>query len=306
MFYDTLTHLKNNKRKTGLEIALDTYLMDCRARRLSPSTLVHYREQLLPFLRFVGEFGVITPGTVTGHHIRAYLVSLQERGLKDTSQHAAARPIRAFFNFLVREEVIDVSPMRNVQMPRLAKRIMPAFTKEEVEKLLDTCTHLRDKAMILCLIDSGCRSSEFTALRVEDVDMRAGIIRIKNGKGGKDRITYIGAKARKVLLRYLLERGEVAPIDPLWISFNTGKGLTHYGLRLILHRLGKRADIQPCSPHVFRRTCALWSLRAGMNIFALQQMMGHTDLTTLQRYLALVEADLEQAHRSHGAVDNMM
>ena len=102
MFYDALTYLGKGERKTGLEIALDTYLMDCRARRLSPSTLMHYREQLLPFFRFVGEFGVITPGAVTGHHIRSYIVSLQERGLKDTSQHAAARAIRAFFNFLVR------------------------------------------------------------------------------------------------------------------------------------------------------------------------------------------------------------
>jgi len=64
--------------------------------------------------------------------------------------------------------------------------------------------------------------------------------------------------------------------------------------------------LDTCSPHRFRRTCALWSLRAGMNIYALQQIMGHTDLTTLQRYLPLVEADLEQAHRSHGAVDNML
>ena len=135
--------------------------------------------------------------------------------------------------------------MRNVQMPRLAKRLMPAFTKEDVENLLDTCIHLRDKAMILCLIDSGCRSLEFMALRVEDADMRNGVIRVKNGKGGKNRVTYVEAKARKVLLRYLLERGEVASIAPLWISFNTGKGLTHYGLRLILHRLGKRAGIQP-------------------------------------------------------------
>ena len=102
-----------------------------------------------------------------------------------------------------------------------------------------------------------------------------------------------------------MERGEVAAADPLWLSLTTGSGLTRSGLRLILHRLGKRADVMPCSPHVFRRTCALWSLRAGMNIYALQQMMGHTELTTLQRYLALVEADIEQAHRNHGAVDNM-
>ena len=198
MIYDTLTHLKKDERKSGLELAFDAYMMDCRARGLSPDTLRHYREQLQAFFHFLKENDVITPGVVTGHHIRAYLVSLQERGLKDTSQHAAARPIRAFFNFLVREEMLDASPMRNVQMPRVAKRIQPAFTKEEVQTLLEACTHLRDKAIILCLIDSGCRSNEFVSLRVQDVDLRAGVIRIKNGKGGKDRITYIGATAREI------------------------------------------------------------------------------------------------------------
>ncbi len=93
--------------------------------------------------------------------------------------------------------------------------LMPAVFREGTEELLGS-THLCDKEIILCLIDSGCRTSEFVALRVEDVDLRSGIIRVQNGKGGKDRVAYLGAKARKVLLRYLLERGSVAATDSLW------------------------------------------------------------------------------------------
>ncbi len=86
----------------------------------------------------------------------------------------------------------------------------------------------------------------------------------------------------------------------------TGARYTVDGVQSMLARLGERAGVAHCHPHTFRRTFALWSLRAGMNIYALQRLMGHTDLTMLRRYLALVETDLAQAHREHGAVDSTL
>ena len=90
------------------------------------------------------------------------------------------------------------------------------------------------------------------------------------------------------------------------MSLTADTRLTDSGLRLMLRRLGKRADVEHCHPHTFRRTFALWSLRAGMNIYALQRIMGHSDLTILRRYLALTEQDLQTAHRRFGAVDSML
>ena len=78
------------------------------------------------------------------------------------------------------------------------------------------------------------------------------------------------------------------------------------GMQRLLYRLGERGGVDHCHPHTFRRTMALWSLRNGMNIFALQQIMGHSDLEVLRKYLALVGQDLEDAHREHGAVDHML
>ncbi len=103
-----------------------------------------------------------------------------------------------------------------------------------------------------------------------------------------------------------MERGNTHPDMPLWVNMNTGERLTDWGLRLMLRRLGKRTSVEHCHPHTFRRTCALWSLRAGMNIYALQQIMGHSDLTVLRRYLASVEEDLSDAHQRYGAVDNAL
>ena len=308
MPHEQLTHLKIVPRSAPslLRMTLDGFLTSREATRLSPVTVNWYRGMLQPFLAFLEKQGITAPEAIAPSHIRAFLVSLQRQGVKDNTVHAYARAVRAFLNFLVEEGIIPESPMRKVKMPRLDRRILPAFSPDDVRRLLAACDNPRDTAIVLCLLDTGLRAAEFTALNVGDVDLRTGAVQVRRGKGGKGRVAFLGAKARKALLRYLLARGEAKPEEPLWLSETTGARLTAYGLRLLLRRLGKRADVEHCHPHTFRRTFALWSLRAGMNVYALQQIMGHSDLTILRRYLALVEQDLAEAHRKHGAVDNML
>ena len=308
MKHEQLIHLKPGLRftLTSLQLALDSFLLDAEARRLTPKTIRYYRQQIQPFIDSLGTQGVITPEAITAHHIRRHMVEMQRRGLADASIHASARAIRAFCNFMVREELLDKSPMRKVQMPRVEQRILPAFTPVEVQRLLSFCENDRDKAIILCLLDTGCRVSEFAALDVSDVDIHTGKVLVRQGKGRKQRVAFLGARARKALLKYFMVRGNVQADGPLWPSLNTSKRLTDSGHRLMLRRLGRRAEVDHCNPHTFRRTFALWSLRAGMNIYALQQIMGHSDLSILRRYLALVEEDLLDAHQKYGAVDNML
>ena len=290
----------------ALTQALDAFLLDAEARQLSPSTIRFYKQQLQPFLSHLQTKGVTTPEAILAHHIRAYLVSLQQRGLKAHSVHAAARSVRAFCSFMKVEDLLPSNPMRKVRMPRLPKEIPPAFSQDDVNKLITACTNVRDRAIVLFLLDTGCRAAEFTALDVEDIDLAAGIVQVRKGKGNRGRTTYFGDSARAALEARLAQRKDHKPADPLWVSMTTGTRLTDSGLRLMLRRLGKRAGVKHCHPHTFRRTFALWSLRAGMNIYALQRIMGHSDLTILRRYLALTEQDLQTAHRRFGAVDSML
>ena len=290
----------------ALTRALDVFLLDAEARQLSPNTIRFYRQQLQPFLFFLREKDIADPEAILAHHIRAYLVSLQKRGLKEHSVHAAARSVRAFCKFMKVEDLIASNPMRKVRMPRLPKAIPPAFSEEDVKQLIAACTNDRDRAIVLFLLDSGCRAAEFVALNIEDVDLDEGIVHIRLGKGKRERTTYIGDSARNALEDYLAQRKRLEPEEPLWVSLTTDTRLTDSGLRLMLRRLGKRAGVEHCHPHTFRRTFALWSLRAGMNIYALQRIMGHSDLTILRRYLALTEQDLQTAHRRFGAVDTML
>ena len=216
MSREQLIHLKILERTgpSAIDLAFDSFLLDAQARKLTTKTIKYYREQLSPFLTQVKGQGVTTPERVTAHHIRSYIIALQDRGLADASVHAFARAIRAFCNFLVREELLDKSPMRNVQMPRMEKPIKPAFTPDDVKAILKACELTRDTAMVLCLLDTGCRAVEFISLNVGDVDIKTGSVKVRHGKGRKHRVAFLGARARKAFMKYLMERDGAGPMNP--------------------------------------------------------------------------------------------
>jgi integrase/recombinase XerD len=293
-----------------LALAVDVFLTAKTAARVSPRTLEAYNLALGKFLAWLRDQDITDPTFITTHHIRLYFVELGNRGLSAWSVHDYARPVRAWLRFLFADGLIPQDVMARVQMPKLDRLILPSFTPAEVRELLEACEEAknpeRDTALVLFLLDTGVRASELCALTIGNVDTRTGAVQVKHGKGGKDRVCFIGARARRALLRYLLDRSSTAAHEPLFPSQHTGERLSINGLLQFCYRLGQRADVDDCHPHKFRRTCALESLRAGMDLLRLAAMLGHEDLRTLRRYLELVERDLANAHREHGAVDNLL
>ena len=292
--------------QTPLERCLDMFLLDQEARRHTPRTIKTYRETLIPFLEHLAESGITAPEEITPHAIRRFLVDLERRGLKDNTIVKYARCVQTFCNFLVAEGLVDTSPMARVSMPKAEKKILPPFSREEIEKLLAACGKdlwgLRDRAMILALLDTGLRASEFVAMNVGDVG-KDGMVKVY-GKGKKERYVRLGAQSRKAVLRYLAERGKTRPGDPLWVG-RKGR-LTTSGLFQAMKRLGKRAGVWPVGPHRFRRTFAVWCLRGGMDPWSLKALMGHADLQMVQQYLRLVKEDVEAAHREASPVDRFL
>ncbi len=300
-----------NERKTHTFLTLTAAFLDAKeAEHVSPDTLAIYRRVLARFVTWAQANNVNAPGDVTAQHIRGYLRELHAAGLRPYTVHDYTRPVKTCFRFLYAEGLIETDPFARVAMPRLDKLQLPAFTTADARALLAACEDSRDPerdaALVLTLLDTGLRVSELCALTVGDVDAVTGTVTVKRGKGGKARTVYLGAHARRAVLRYLTERGDPDRGAPVFVSLASGLALTPDGVRNLLVRLGARAGVDHVHPHTFRRTFALWSLRAGMDLVRLAAIMGHSDLTVLRRYLALVEHDLRAAHSKHGAVDALL
>lgn len=289
-----------------IALAVQSFYLDRQAAGCSSATLTWYRKYLGAWANWTAQHQIANPEAITATHIRTYLAELQDSPASARTVHHHASALRAFCNFLVADDLLAANPMHKVKMPRLPQTILPAFTLEDVFAILSVCHHDRDRAIVLMLLDTGLRAAELCALSIGCISLVTGAVTVHAGKGNRDRLVYLGARTRKVLLRYIMSRRHTEPDDPLWLSLDGGHRLTHWGLRLMLHRLGERSGVHHCHPHTFRRTFALWSLRAGMNVYALQRLMGHADLQVLRQYLALVESDLQAAHAQYGAVDRIL
>lgn len=134
-----LTLLKTASQPHVLDLAVDAFLLSRQALRCTPKTLGAYRYALGNFQEYLSTQGVTDPQAIAPHHIRAFLVSLRKRGLKDTTQHLHARCLKTWLRWLVEEGDLQENPMRRVQMPRLEKCIPPPLAPEEVRRLLEAC-----------------------------------------------------------------------------------------------------------------------------------------------------------------------
>lgn len=293
-----------------LGIAVDLFLTAKKSEGLSPATLAIYTRAVNRFASWLRSQGLSDVTSVTPHIVRKYLVELDSHGFKSSTVHDYTRPVKTMLRFLFQEGVTTVDVFAKVAMPKQDRPVLPAFSTEDVTRLLDACagsSHpARDRAIVSVLIDTGLRAQELCDLVIGDVDAKTGLIVVRNGKGGKGRSVWLGAAASKALLRYLLSRPKADPGEPLFPSHSSGEHMTTNGLHQTCKRLGKRAGVKNCAPHTFRRSFAIWSLRAGMDIFRLSKLMGHADVDILKQYLALDANDLQAAHNEHGALDSIL
>jgi site-specific recombinase XerD len=291
-----------------LENAFQLWLESMQARGLSPKSLTGYASEVGQFVRFLREQLNLTDlDAVQPHHIRKWLIARQQHGISNAQLHNDYRKPRTFWNWCIREELTTNNPFAKVEKPKLQPTLKPALTPHEVEQILQACEgkdwlRLRDKALILLLLDTGLRIHEAHKLTVADAQQETVLIR---GKGGKQRVVFLSAEVRLAIKRYL--KACPYPLtdeSPLWWGRNGA--LTLWGIMEVVEKIGKRAGLKrPLGAHAFRRTFATWSLRSGIDLEHLRQLMGHSDYSVLRQYLSLVEADLKQAHRQHSPLQSL-
>jgi len=218
--------------------AFEDFVLSREAELCTPDTIDFYRRMLKPFLAFAGD------GELSNRTVRSFLATVAQRGVSSATVHAHARAIRAFLRFAYEESWIE-EPIK-VHMPRLEEKRMEVLSREDLKSILSVCGS-RDRALVMTLVDSGIRRGEALALNWEDLDSRTGAVLVRRGKGRKARVTYVGAKSRRALLRWRAAHRS-GPIFPLTAS----------GAGTLMDRLSRKSGVH-ITFHKCRRTFATWA-----------------------------------------------
>ena len=282
----------------------DLYLLRCEVEGKSPQTVRAYRETVTRFLRRL-PLDVSDAADVRSDHIYAYLGAYTERSLE--TRHRYFREVRCFFNWLVELDYLERTPFRGLKNVRLPQRIVEPFSREEIEGLLEACgktaISVRDRALVLVLLDTGARCSEVVQLRLEVLDLEGHRLRILHGKGNKQRVVPFAGHCEGALRAYLADRGS-AP-GPLFLA-GAGNGVLHEGVALkpnglkqMLRWLGRRAGVVKVHAHRFRHTFATWAIQHDARELDIQYLLGHASPDMVRRYSSSYRS--EQAALRHAA-----
>lgn len=275
----------------GKDDLLKTYLDTLRIQGRSPKTIERYRYILG---RLKDETQIHTR-QITVYHLRNWLATEKERGLKDTTLEGFREIFSAYFNWLHREDLIDRNPAANLGAIKCMKKKKEIYSAVDLEKLNDECIQIRDRAIVAFLQSTGCRISEMTELNRDAVDLNK--LRCKVlGKGNKERIVYIDAVAGMYIEQYLASRTD--DNEALFIGKGTER-LQPGGVRAMLNDIAARAGVEHVHPHKFRRTLATNLIRHGMPIQEVASILGHEKLDTTMGYVVLDDEDLSHSYRRY-------
>lgn len=289
-------------RRYHLEPFLDFLALE---RGLRPRTRRAYRSDIGRFLAHLEETGVGGPGEVGHQTLDEYAADLLRKGLAATTIRRAQSALRAYFGFLAAEGIVPEDPTGRMARPKAARKLPEFLSRDEAARLVeavdpDSPVHWRDRAVLELLYATGMRVSELKGLSLGDLDAEHGTTLVF-GKGGKERLVPVGTVALEVLGRYLdsvrprLDRG--VGKGALFLN-RRGTRLSRMSLWTIVSRAAQRAGIERrISPHTLRHSCATHLLEGGADLAAVQELLGHADISTTQIYTHLDREYLRETHR---------
>jgi integrase/recombinase XerD len=277
-------------------------------RGLSPRTLDAYGRDVAKLRDYLEARGIDDAGRADPRDLREFAYALRDQGLAASSIRRALSATRTYFGFLLGEGLVETDPSENLDAPAVWRRLPDVLSRAEVERLVmapDPADRLfwRDRALLEFLYASGVRVGELTGVRTRDVDLAEGFALVQ-GKGSKERLVPLGGQAVHAVGTYLRElRPTLAgPAGGGGVLFlNTrGNGLTRMGVWKILQKHVERAGIpRRVTPHTFRHTFATHLLEGGADLAAVQEMLGHADISTTQIYTHVDREYLRDVHRRY-------
>jgi site-specific recombinase XerD len=313
---------------TSLPVILDSYQIQARTEGKSPNTIRIYTTALSILHRFLERKGYSTDVTRIGvQEIREFIGYLQNttafmdhpftgpqhKGLAGHTINCYLRAVRAFWSWLVTQDIIELNPFSKVIVPKAPKKVIIPFSSEQICSLLSMIHKkspigFRDWTIILTLLDTGIRVTELTDLNLENVSLLQRSLKI-SGKGNKERTVPIGMSVQRAIAKYI-NKYRPHPVYPLSDNLflnKYGMPLTPNRIQSIIEGYSRKACITGvrASPHTFRHTFAVSYLRNGGDVFTLQRILGHETLDMVRNYIYLAKYDLQETHLRCSPVDNL-
>ena len=284
-----------------------------KAEGKSPKTISWYLEMLTDFARFLASMGkrpVLAEFNISA--AREFVIHEQERELSPYTVQGKVRALKVFASWLFNESYTADHVLYNLKLPKAPVNLIEPLTTVEIDQLVKypnplTSLGCRNIAILILLLDTGLRLSELCGLRSEDVHIEEGYLKVM-GKGSKERIAPIGGLAQKMLWRYVIHFRPETAVDADDFLFLTldGKPLCTNAIKLLLKRWGKKAGVPRLHAHLCRHTYAtnFLNYKCG-DVFRLQQILGHTTLEMVRRYVHYASAQAMINSRPSSPMDHM-
>ena len=297
-------HLEGSKGFTFVESYISVLKIQ---KQYSEHTCNNYRRQLIKLGEFLKQLSINEWSNIKPIHIRQMSAQLNRKGFSSRSIALFLSSCRSFFHYLISQGVLRLNPAKNVRPPKGKKTLPKSMDVDQVTLLLESIPEgtqigIRDKAIAELFYSSGLRLAELAGVNVNDLDLKQRIVKVV-GKGNKTRVAPVGDKAIKALNKWLLVRANWQDDDQEIALFLSQKRtrLSHRSIQKRLEYWGKRIGLNASlHPHKFRHSCATHILESSGNIRAVQELLGHSNISSTQIYTHLDFQKLAQVYdQSH-------
>lgn len=273
---------------------LQGFISCLEGKNRSEATITAYKADVLQCLHFVTQNNMVTesPATITRTDLLEYLTYLSQKGLSGISRARKLAAVREYFRYLEVIEVVTKSPLLGITTPKKEKNIRAYLKADEYGKILLLASgQIRDYAILQVFLQTGIRVSELCALKMDDIDIETGMLRVTAGKGMAQREIQLEKKGIQALKNYFTQREQVlkdqSGKDRVFLN-RYGQPISERGVRKLVVRYRKQAGItKKISPHSLRHTFATYKAEHGVSPYQLQQWLGHQSLNTTQIYVHL-------------------
>lgn len=288
-----------------MEIYVEAFMDYLKAEKgLSANSIYSYGEDLKKYTGYLKKQGMEDPKKITRKEITDFLFLLRKK-VSPVSISRLLSTLRSFHKFLLREKITSADPSNLIETPKVDKKIPSFLILEEVEKILKApdlkkIQGARDKAILELMYAAGLRVSELAGLKVGDVNMDVGFVKCK-GKGSKERIVPLGKSAERFLRKYINEaRAKLLKKKTSVQLFlaQGGRSLSRQSIWKMIKAMVKKSGVnKKTSPHTLRHSFATHLLERGADLRSVQEMLGHTSITTTQIYTHINQARLKKIHK---------